>query len=170
VQGSASWNSTQQTNSPSLIGNIPGTVDYGKPVTENCPSGPASCEPLIAVYGPEGSVLANSPPFQANLRGRYEWTVGSYDAYAWLGGVHQAHSLSATGHVEAYDQPAWTTYDGAIGIGKDAWTVEINGQNLTDVNTSLFTSSRQFIITETPMRPRTLALQFTYNFGGTAGK
>jgi iron complex outermembrane recepter protein len=172
VQGSASWNSTDQTNSPSLINNNPASPTFGQPITESC-AGPfpsTTCKAIPAVYGPEGSPLANSPPFQANLRGRYEWRVGGYDAYAWLGGVHQAHSLSATGNVEAYNQPEWTTYDGAIGIGKDAWTVEVNGQNLTDVNTSLFTSSRQFIITETPMRPRTLGLQFTYNFMGSAGK
>ncbi|HEV2228268.1 MAG TPA: TonB-dependent receptor [Steroidobacteraceae bacterium] len=170
IQGSASWNSTQQTNSPSLIGDIPGTPGFGKPVTQSC-AGPypsVNCTPLVNVYGPEGSVLANSPPFQANLRGRYEWAIGEYQAFAQFGFVHQAHSLSATGNVEAYDQPGWTTYDGSIGIGKDAWEVELVGQNLTDVNESLFTSSRQFIITETPMRPRVLGVQFSYKFEGAA--
>jgi iron complex outermembrane recepter protein len=164
IQGSASWNSTEQTNSPSLIGNIPGTDMYGKPLTVNCASG--TCVPLVNVYGPEGSPLANSPPFQANLRARYEWAIGDYQAFVQFGGVHQAHSRSATGNVEAYDQPGWTTYDASMGIGKDAWDVQLVGQNITDVNESLFTSSRQFIITETPMRPRVLELRFDYKFEG----
>jgi len=170
LTGSASWNSTEQTNSPSLIGNIPGSASFGKAITQHCigpfPAAPAQCTPLIAVYGEEGTPLANSPPFQANLRARYEWNIGAYQAWAQFGFVHQAHSLSATGNVEAYDQPAWTTYDGSLGIGRDAWTVSLVGENLTDVNASLFTSSRQFILTETPMRPRVLSLRFDYRFEG----
>jgi outer membrane receptor protein involved in Fe transport len=172
ITGAASWNSTEQTNSPHLINNNPKSPTYGQPITQSCakpyPAPPAQCKDLIAVYGPEGSPLANSPPFQFNLRGRYEWAIGTYQAFAQLGAVHQAHSLSATGNVEAYDQPAWTTWDGSLGIGKDAWTVSFVGQNLTDVNKSLFTSSRQFILTETPMRPRVLTLRFDYRFEGTA--
>ncbi|HET7757371.1 MAG TPA: TonB-dependent receptor, partial [Steroidobacteraceae bacterium] len=170
IQGSASWNSTEQTNSPSLINNNPASPTFGQPISQQCakPFPSTNCSPLVAVYGPQGSVLANSPPFQANLRARYEWAIGDYQAFAQLGGVHQGHSLSATGNVEAYDQPGWTTYDGSLGIGKDAWEVELVGQNITDVNESLFTSSRQFIITETPMRPRVLGLQFSYKFEGGA--
>ena len=170
ITGSASWNSTEQTNSPSLINNNPKSPTFGQPITEHCskpyPAPPAQCSPLIAVYGPQGSSLANSPPFQGNLRARYEWSIGTYQAWAQFGVVHQSHSLSATGNVEAYDQPAWTTYDGSLGIGKDAWTVSVVGQNLTDTNASLFTSSRQFILTETPMRPRVLELRFDYRFQG----
>ena len=171
LTGAASWNSTEQTNSPSLINNNPASPTFGQPITEHCtgpyPAPAAQCTALQAVYGPEGSPLANSPPFQMNLRARYEWTLGVYQAWAQLGFVHQAHSLSATGNVEAYDQPAWTTYDGSIGIGKDNWTVSFVGQNLSDENKSLFTSSRQFILTETPMRPRVLELRFDYKFEGS---
>jgi outer membrane receptor protein involved in Fe transport len=66
--------------------------------------------------------------------------------------------------VEAYDQPAWTTYDLAAGIAKDTWTVSLVGTNITNTNKSLFTTSRQFILTETPMRPRTIELTFGYAF------
>src|SRR5262249_1329810 len=97
ITGSASWNSTEQTNSPSLITNNPASPKCGQAISEHCaapfPAAPAQCSPLIAVYGPQGSHLANSPPFQANLRARYEWSVGSYQAWAQFGAVHQAHSL-----------------------------------------------------------------------------
>jgi len=38
------------------------------------------------------------------------------------------------------------------------------GTNITNTNKSLFTTSRQFILTETPMRPRTIMLMFGYSF------
>jgi hypothetical protein len=38
------------------------------------------------------------------------------------------------------------------------------GTNITDTNKSLFTTSRQWILTETPMRPRVIELTFGYNF------
>jgi outer membrane receptor protein involved in Fe transport len=153
VQGAASWNSTNETNSPYLIDNNPATPNYGQNITS-----------IPNPYGPIGSPLANSPPFQGNIRVRDEWAMNDYTAFWQVGGQHQAHSLSATGFVEAYDQPGFSTYDAALGVGKGAWTLQLVGENLTDTNASLFTSSRQFVITETPMRPRTLALRFGYKF------
>jgi outer membrane receptor protein involved in Fe transport len=84
--------------------------------------------------------------------------------FAQIGGQHQAHSYSATGNIEAYEQPAFTTYDASIGAGKGSWTWQLYGQNLTDTNKSLFTSSAQFVVASTPMRPRILGLTFSYKF------
>jgi len=167
VTGAASWNSTEQTNSPSLINNNPASPTFGQAITQSCaaPFPSTNCTDLPKVYGPQGSPLANSPPLQWNLRARYEWALGDYHAFGQFGAVYQSHSLSATGNVEAYDQPAWTTFDASLGIGKDNWNVSLFGTNITDVNKSLFTSSRQFIITETPMRPRVIELRFDYRFG-----
>jgi len=153
IQGAASWNSTNETNSPYLVDNNPKSAEFGQNITS-----------VANPYGPIGSPLANSPPFQGNIRVRDEWAFNDYTAFWQVGGQHQAHSLSATGFVEAYDQPGFSTYDAAVGVGKGAWTLQLVGENLTDTNASLFTSSRQFILTETPMRPRTLGLRFGYKF------
>jgi outer membrane receptor protein involved in Fe transport len=166
IQGSAAWNSGEQTNSPALINNNPASPTFGQPITQAC-TGPypsTTCHPVQNVYGTPGSPLANSPPFQANLRARYSWSIGPYQAFAQLAGQHQAHSQSATGYVESFEQPDWTTLDAALGIAKDAWLVQLTGTNITDVNKSLFTSSRQFILTEVPMRPRVIEVRVSYNF------
>jgi iron complex outermembrane receptor protein len=165
VDASASWNSGQLTNSPALVDNIPGSPNYGKPITTYYPGGVAT--PIADVYGAPGSPLANSPPFQANARARYDWQVGSYTPFVQFGVQHRSHSASAAGHVESYDQPAWTTYDASAGIAKDDWAVSLVGTNITNENKSLFTSSRQFILTETPMRPRVIELTFSYAFSST---
>ena len=162
VQGSAAWNSGELVNSPALIDNNPASSNYGKPITTYYVGGVAT--PLADVYGSPGSPLADSPPFEANMRARYDWVIGAYTPYVQLGFQHQSHSQSASGHVESYNQPAWTTYDASAGVSKDSWTVSLVGTNITNTNESLFTTSRQWILTETPMRPRVIELTFSYSF------
>lgn len=71
---------------------------------------------------------------------------------------------SKLGTVDNYLQPGYTTYDASVGIAKDAWTVQLFSQNLTDVLASTFTNSFQFIRTETPLRPRTAGVKVSYKF------
>jgi outer membrane receptor protein involved in Fe transport len=159
LQGSASWNSSELTNSPYLLVNSQGRsggVPAGTPST-----------PILSVpnpYGALGSPLANSPPFQVNGRARYEWSFNDYQAFSQLGFNHQAHSYSSATAINQFDMPGWTQYEASLGVGKDKWTVEFFGQNLTDVNKSLFTTQAQFVVTEVPIRPRILGLRFNYKF------
>lgn len=162
VQGSAAWNSSELTNSPRLIDNNPSSPDFGKPITTQYVNGVALPEPPL--FGTPGSRLANSPPFQANMRVRYEHLVGEYLPFVQVGFQHQAHSLSGVGHVEQFNQPGWTTYDATIGVSRDNWTVSVVGVNLTDVNKSLSVTDFEFVKAELPIRPRTIMLTFSYHF------
>jgi hypothetical protein len=63
-----------------------------------------------------------------------------------------------------YTMPGYTTYDAAVGVGKDAWTAQLSGSNLSNSYASTNTSSGQFIKTEFPIRPRVLTLEFGYKF------
>jgi iron complex outermembrane recepter protein len=169
INGAAAWNSGELKNSPYLIGNIAGTSLYGKPVTTFYTFDKTTNTWVLGgqvanVYGSKGAPLGNSPPFEGNLRLRYDWVVGDYLPYFQIGMQHQSHSQSASGNVESYDQPAWTTYDLSAGVAKDNWTVSLIGTNITNANKSLFTTSRQWILTETPMRPRVIELTFGYSF------
>ncbi len=153
VQGSASWNSSDQTNSPFLINNNPLSPTFGRPITS-----------VPNPYGTQGNSLANSPPFQANLRVRYEFTVGDYKGFGQVGGTHQGNSYSATGNVPSYDQPGYTLYDASIGMSRDAWSAQLFGQNLTNVLASTFTNSPQWIEQMAVTRPRVAGLKFSYKF------
>jgi iron complex outermembrane receptor protein len=153
VIGSASWNSSNLTNAPFL----------------NQPNGAPIAIPLVngtggSAYGQTGSPLAESPPFQASLRARYEFDVGDFKAFWQLGGTHQAHSYSATGNITTYDQAGFSTYDGSVGVSKDAWAAQLYGQNLTNVRANLFENGNQFVTAETINRPRTAGLKFSYKF------
>jgi outer membrane receptor protein involved in Fe transport len=147
LTGSAAWNSGEQTNSPYLI-NI-----YGQPITS-----------IPNPYGAVGSPLAQSPPFQANLRARYELTFNEYHPFAQVGGVHQSHSSSATGYVENFNQPGFTTYDAAVGVAKNAWLAQFYGENITDARYVTYINDDQFVPEHFVGRPRTMGLKFSYKF------
>ena len=149
LTGAASWNSSSQLNSPYVD-----TVT-GQPITS-----------IPNPYGQVGSTLAQSPPFQGNLRARYEFAVGDYHPFVQVGVQHEAHSHSATGFASNYDQAAFTTYDAFAGIAKDAWSMQFYCQNLTDTRADLYTSTTQSVEALTVNRPRTTGLKFSFKFGG----
>jgi len=150
VSGSAAWNSSSLVNAPVLIGND------GHPLAVN-------------PFGMQGTPLSNSPPFQANLRIRYEINVNDYNAFWEVGGTHQAHSYATTdrlsvdlrGNSIAYDQPGYSTYEGSFGVARDAWSVQLYAQNLTDTRAGP-QSFATYVKTETVIRPRTIGLRFSY--------
>ena len=149
ITGSAAWNSSTQTNSPYL------NSVTGQPITA-----------IPNPFGPVGSSLAMSPPFQGNLRVRYEFDWGDYHPFAQIGGQHQAHSHSATGYFQNFDQPGYSTYDAFLGVAKDDWTMQAYIENLTDTRADLFTSNSQQVKAITVNRPRTAGVKFSYKFGG----
>lgn len=173
AQGAASWNSSEQTNSPYLIANNPALLS--DPATKG-----EYGQPILSVqnpYGAPGSPSANSPPLQFNLRVRYQWVMNSYNAFVQVGTTHTSHSytqssnspaLSAGSNVSTtlirFENPPYTQYDASIGVAKDAWSVEGYAQNLTNVVTSVFTSTTQFVPAETITRPRVLGVRFGFKF------
>jgi hypothetical protein len=111
-----------------------------------------------------GSPLAQSPPFEGNLRIRYEYDIGEYQAFWQAGGTHQAHSYSAAGNIQIYDQASFSTYDASTGVSRGAWSLQVYGQNLTDTRPNLFSSDAQFVHAEIVNRPRTVGLSYSFKF------
>jgi iron complex outermembrane recepter protein len=134
-------------------------------------------QPFNNPFGAEGGVPAFSPTVEANMRARYDWSFNDYKAFAmaganYIGAMFNQTDTAIDGNTEAipnttllrYKQPGYTTYDASIGVAKDAWTAELFGQNLSNSNASVFTSSAQFIKSEVPIRPRVLGVKFGYKF------
>jgi hypothetical protein len=148
-----------------LRGGVTGVVDHRQaPGSARRNSPPAASLP----------VPPHDPRKSSRRRARYEWSFNDYLAFVQLGGAHQAHSLSVVGNApsiapvgsinQAYDQPSHTTYDGALGLGKEAWTAQIYGQNVTDTRGKTFISSSMAIETQTVIRPRVVGLRFSHKF------
>jgi outer membrane receptor protein involved in Fe transport len=173
VTAAATYNKSQQLNSPALIANNPqllanpaSAAEFGKPITS-----------LQNPYGAVGSPTANSPLFQGNIRARYEWAFNEYNMFAQVGATYTSSSFTQTGNNPSlstggavnttllrFENPPYGLIDASVGVAKDQWTVQVFGENLADRNVSLFTSTAQFVLTQTPNRPRVLGLQIGYKY------
>ena len=173
AQGGASWNSSEQTNSPFLIANNPALLanpatagEYGKPILST-----------LNPYGPPGSPSSFAPPFQFNARLRYQWVMSSLNLFAQAGVTHTAHSFTQSGSNPVlsagssistnqlrFENPPYTLYDVSCGVTKEAWSVELYALNLTNVIKSTFTSDAQFSLQENITRPRVLGARIGYKF------
>lgn len=187
IQGSSSFNQSTQTNSPCLqsVG-----VDPNNAKTANNPTPAGQCITVDAgttipnALGAQGTPPAFSPPWMFNIRARYDWAAGDYKPFAWAGASHVGPMTNeprnyhpgddptygnpnGTGPVTTlllYAIPSYTTYDAAVGVAKDNWTVSLNGANLTNAYGPTNITSGQYIKAEIPLRPRTLTLLMSYRF------
>jgi outer membrane receptor protein involved in Fe transport len=123
--------------------------------------------------GALGSPLAGAPPFQGEVRVRYEFFSGDRLYFAQVGAQHQSHSLASTSAISflqtgtsPYELPPFTTLDGALGVGAGAWLAQIYGANLTDKRAKLYENTSLDYEAITVNRPRTIGLRVSYKFRG----
>jgi iron complex outermembrane recepter protein len=177
LQAAGSWNHSRQTNSPILLNNNPNSAGYGTPITQACNQFGANCQAVQNPFGPVGSPSADAPPIQFSLRARYDWAVGGYLPFVQASATHSGHSFTQAGANPSiaqagsvttgrlrFENPAYTTYDASVGVSKDAWTATFYGENLSNSHKSTFVSTDQFIVAETPLRPRILGVSIAYKF------
>jgi iron complex outermembrane recepter protein len=180
LQYSGSWNQSTQQNSPALINNNPLSPNYGKAITQVCGGSvytPGVCSPVSNPFGLPGSPSANAPPIQFSARARYDWTFAGYSPFVQAGVTHQGHSFTQAGSNPTilpggtvstsrgrFEIPAYSTVSASIGVAKDAWWVNAYAENLANSNASTFISTDQFIVEQTPLRPRVLGVSFGYKF------
>jgi iron complex outermembrane recepter protein len=154
VTGSMSLNWSSLVSAPPLY------ATNGKPITS-----------IVNPFGTPGSPLAQSPPFQGNLRARYEFVFNEYKPFLQAGLTKQAHSWSSTSSIPTPDEPGYRyyepgfwTFDASGGVSKDAWNVVVYGENLSDTRADLYENANQFVDAKTVNRPRTIGLRFGYKF------
>jgi outer membrane receptor protein involved in Fe transport len=179
LQYAASWNQSVQTNSPQLIDNNPLSANFGKPITTVCGGSfyTGSCNSVTNPFGPTGAPSADAPPIQMSARGRYEWTIAEYTPFLQVGFTHTGHSFTQAGSNPTilpggaintsrgrFEIPPYSTFNASIGVAKDAWWVNLYGENLANSNASTFISTDQFIVEQTPLRPRVIGGSFGYKF------
>jgi len=155
VTGSAAWNSSEVVKTLSLI-----NPNTGQPIN------------IVNPFGALGTPLAQSPPFEANIRLRYEFDINDYHPFWQVDATHQSHSYATTdklaetlqGATVAFDDPGFSTYDASVGIDKHPWTVQLYGTNLTDVRAILYANYKEYVKADTINVPRTIGVRFSYKF------
>ncbi len=174
VQGSISYNNNTQSNSPCLTDNEPGSPGLGQCITS------IKGKPFANPYGVAGGVSAFAPDVQANIRGRYEWNLREFKAFATLSGNYTGKMFTQPANYTPgstpseipvpdttylrYELPAYATADGSLGFGRNNWTFEVYGQNLFDSNALTYESSAQFIKMQVPLRPRVVGMKIKASF------
>jgi len=180
LQGTASWNSPGQSSAPCLVANNPAAsvnpdgAKVGQCITE------VKGKPYTNPFGLLGERPAFSPAVEFSFRARYEWAFGDgFQPFVQAGLSHVGDMLNQPANYVSgdlpsetiptttrlrYDQPSYTTYDAAIGVSKDNWSVKLYGENLGNSDASLFTTSAQFIKSEVPLRPRVINLTVGFKF------
>jgi iron complex outermembrane recepter protein len=166
VNAGAAWNQSELVKQATFLWADGTPVDFSTLQT-------ASGRKVSNPGGALGSPLAAAPPFQGGIRVRYEFALDGCDAFAQIGAVHQAPSGTSTDRLRLdlqgspinYQLAAFTTYDAAVGIGKDAWRVHVYADNLTDTRAQLYANYSQWYKAVTVSRPRTLGVRFSYKFG-----
>jgi iron complex outermembrane receptor protein len=165
IEAGAAWSHSELVRQASLLWRDGTPIDFSTLRDSN--------DQLVAnPSGALGSPLAGSPPFQGNIRVRYEFGLYGYQAFAQIAAVHLSHSLATTFHLAqdlqgnstVYDLPAFTTFAAAVGVGKDAWRAQLYGENLTDTRAQLYANYTQLYKAITVNRPRTIGLRFSYSF------
>jgi outer membrane receptor protein involved in Fe transport len=173
VQGSGSWNSSNQTTSPCLESNRPKATNptpLGTCITQ------INSAPYTNPFGEVDSRSPYSPPFEYNVRARYDFRIAEFKPFVsfganYIGAMNNEPAnypagtpgLSTT-TLELFRIPGYTTFDAAIGIAKDNWTAQITGANLTNSDAAQTITSGQFIEAEVPLRPRVVTFQFGMKF------
>jgi iron complex outermembrane recepter protein len=177
LQGSGSWNSANLVDNPCLR-SAGVTV-----LTPNNPTPAGQCITTVSggpylTLGNLGTAPPFSPPLTFNVRLRYDFDFGNFNPFVWLGASHigtmsnEPASFPAGGNqpanittvVARYVIPASTTFDGALGVITDRWTLQLTGSNLTNVYGPSNISAAQFIKANIPLRPRVVMAQFSYRF------
>ncbi|MHA6288094.1 TonB-dependent receptor [Maricaulis sp. CAU 1757] len=112
-----------------------------------------------------GSELAFAPNFQANLRARYEWTIGN----GWLAHVqpqivHSDDSVSDVIEINKAVLDSYTLAHFSTGVTTDQWRVELFVDNLTNEHAQMsnnFVYDRERV---TVARPRTWGVRVGVDF------
>ena len=112
-----------------------------------------------------GSELAFAPPFQGNLRVRYEWDVSdTLEAHIQPQITHSASKFTDIIEINKLELDSYTVFDLSAGIRADQWKLEIFGENLFDERAQIsgnFVNDRARITTN---RPLTVGMRVSFDY------
>ncbi|MEM7359350.1 MAG: TonB-dependent receptor [Pseudomonadota bacterium] len=124
---------------------------------------------------PAGTRLPIVPDFKASLNVEYNFPNelwGGYP-YMFLSYNYTGDSVNSLAGIESSEfsspvttQASWNTIDFQVGLEKDNWALTFFIDNLTDESAQLFFNNRFNQQRLSVNQPRTVGVNFRYNFGG----
>ena len=193
LETNVSWKATDDLEistgaafySPKLTANYCGITDAANNPITVCPAGSTinGVSFPTGPLAPKGQQLPVTPKFKANLVGRYNFTLGTMDAYLQTAMVHvgaRSSDLRVAERGLKGDLPAYTSVDFSAGIHKNQWSIDAFLENAFDSRgqVSRFTECTETVcgahgadpshptgqVYVVPIAPRTFGLRFTQDF------
>jgi len=168
IEAGAAWNHSELVKEADIPVGDGTPIDFGTLQT-------ARGRKVSNPGGVLGSPLAGAPPFRAASARGMTFAFNAYNAFAQIGAAHQSHSLATTDQLRLDLQGKSIAYDHlrsqhvmrALGVGKNAWLVQVYAENLTDTRAELYGNYAQWYKAITVSRPRTIGLRFSYKSGSS---
>jgi iron complex outermembrane receptor protein len=113
---------------------------------------------------PVGSELSRVPDFSGMFNFRYDFQMMDTPSYGTLGASHTGEMIQGLSESDAIVLDSYTTVDASIGMNFETWQLRLIGSNLTDERAELGVNDDGGPRRVRSGRPRTLAVQVTYNF------
>jgi outer membrane receptor protein involved in Fe transport len=102
-----------------------------------------------------GSDLAYAPPFQGNLRARYEWDLSSMlEAYVQPQVTYSDAKFTDVVEINKLELDSYTVVDLSVGVKADRWRLEVFGENLFDERAQIsgsFGNDRPRVVVNRPL-------------------
>jgi len=102
-----------------------------------------------------GSDLAYAPPFQGNLRARYEWDLSdTLEAFIQPQITYSDSKFTDVVEINKLELDSYTVADLSVGVKAEQWRVEIFGENLTDERAQIsgnFGNDRARLVVNRPL-------------------
>lgn len=112
-----------------------------------------------------GNSLAFAPPFQGNLRARYEFDLTpTLSAFVQPQITHSAAKFTDIIEINRLRLDSFTVVDLAAGVAKDSWRFEVFGDNLFDERAQIsgnFVNDRARVVIN---RPLTVGMRMSYAY------
>jgi outer membrane receptor protein involved in Fe transport len=152
LESQLNWQATYNLNlsagaavyNAKLTSDYCGFTDASGNIVTNCPAGtinPQTGSPVDGPQAPSGTRLPITPRFKANLIARYEFSLGSHDAFAQAALVHvgeRTSDLRLNERALLGDLPAYTQLDLSAGIQVANWSLKVFVDNAFDKRGALF--------------------------------
>ncbi|MEM9085943.1 MAG: TonB-dependent receptor [Pseudomonadota bacterium] len=112
-----------------------------------------------------GSDLAYAPPFQGNIRARYEWDLSdTLEAYVQPQITYSDSKFTDVVEINKLELDSYTVFDLSVGIRAEQWRFEIFGENLSDERAQIsgnFGNDRPRLVVN---RPLTVGMRVGFDY------
>mgnify|MGYP005844204379 CR=1 FL=1 len=134
------------------------TVSYNETELTSVPE-------TVVNLAPVGSELPLAPELQLNWRGRYDTQItDTLNGFAQVSVKYTDESFSDLVAEKRFLMDSYTQVDLSAGVSRDNWKAKLYVDNVDNTFGTVFETNEDDIFRQRPIRPRTIGVEFAYDF------